>query len=186
MDDKTIVELYWQRDEKALTETELKYGKYLAKIAKNILADARECEECVNDTYLQAWNSMPQNRPDNLGSFLAKIIRGLSVDVIRKRTALKRRPSEYVSSLSELEECVGGGDTTVLSAEGAELAVCIGCFLRSQSREVRTMFICRYYFCDSLNDIASFSGVSIGKVKTVLYRTRCKLKEYLLKEGFEV
>lgn len=117
MKDETIVSLYWQRDESAIQETELKYGHYLTKIAHNILSDVEDSRESVNDTYLKAWNSMPPHRPETLSVYLEKITRQLSIDMFRKRNRKKRQASEYALSLSELEECVFGGDVTERDVE---------------------------------------------------------------------
>ena len=109
MQDEKIVELYWQRDESAIEETQGKYGRYLGKIAYNILADLEDSQESVNDTYLAAWNSMPPQKPSVLATYLGKITRRISIDIFRRRHREKRQASEYALSLSELEDCVGGG-----------------------------------------------------------------------------
>ena len=109
MEDSKIVDLYWDRNEEAIVCTQQKYGAYLLKIARNILSDKQDSEECVNDTYLAAWNSIPENRPKNLSSYLGRIVRQISIDVFRKKNSLKRGGSEYILSYSELEEDVSGG-----------------------------------------------------------------------------
>lgn len=186
MDDKYIVDLYWERDQKAISATEEKYGKYLLKIAFNILADTGDSAECVNDTYLCAWNSMPEHRPSVLSTYLGKITRQLSIDVFRKKGAQKRGCSQFALSLSELEDCVSGSDTTLNDAELNSLATSISEYLRSLSKEARTAFVCRYYFGDSLKDIAQYNDCSVSKIKSILYRTRIGLKEYLIGEGYEI
>lgn len=184
MKDEQIVSLYWQRDELAIRETEIKYDRYLTKIAYNILNDREDTRESVNDTYLAAWESMPPHRPSVLSSYLAKLTRRISIDCFRYRTREKRMASEYAISLSELEDCVSGGNTTEDAVNGKLLADAIGIFLRLQSEEARTAFIGRYYFLDPIKEVADYCGMSESKTKTLLYRTRQALKEYLIQEGY--
>lgn len=186
MEDEQIVSLYWARNEGAIRETQTKYDNYLGKIAYNILADYEDSRESVNDTYLVAWNSMPPHRPSVLSTYLAKITRRLSIDVFRRRNREKRKASEYAVSLSELEECVSGGNTTEEAVNVKLLADAIGIYLRLQPEEVRNAFIGRYYFLDPLKEVAAYCGMTESKAKTVLYRTRLGLKAYLEKEGFTV
>lgn len=182
--DSEIVELYWKRDEKAISETKSSYGKYLFKIANNILSDFEDSMESVNDTYYAAWNSMPPQRPSILSTYLGKLTRRISIDIFRKRNREKRRVSEYALSLNELEDCVSGGNTPEEEIEVQLLAKVINEFLRKQPEEARNLFIGRYYFLDSLKDVARYCGVSEGKAKSILFRTRCNLKVHLEKEGF--
>ena len=186
MEDEQIVSLYWARNEAAIRETETKYDSYLGKIAYNILADYEDSRESVNDTYLAAWNSMPPHRPSVLSTYLAKITRRLSIDVFRRRTREKRKASEYAVSLSELEDCVSSGNTTEEAVNAKLLADAIGIYLRLQPEEVRNAFIGRYYFLDPLKEVAAYCGMTESKAKTLLFRTRQGLKEYLIKEGFTV
>ena len=186
MEDEQIVSLYWARNEGAIRETQTKYDNYLGKIAYNILADYEDSRESVNDTYLAAWNSMPPHRPSVLSTYLAKITRRLSIDVFRRRNREKRKASEYAVSLSKLEECVSGGNTTEEAVNVKLLADAIGIYLRLQPEEVRNAFIGRYYFLDPLKEVAAYCGMTESKAKTVLYRTRLGLKAYLEKEGFTV
>ena len=186
MEDEAIVSLYWQRNESAIRETERKYDRYLTKIAMNILADREDSRESVNDTYLAAWNSMPPHRPGVLSTYLGKITRRISIDRFRYRNREKRRQSEYEISLSELGDCVSGGNTTEESVNGKLLADAIGIWLRLQPEENRNLFLCRYYFLDSLQEVAKHCGITESKCKTVLFRMRKSLKEYLEKEGFVV
>ena len=186
MEDEKIVSLYWDRDETAIRETEIKYDRYLTKIAYNILADREDSRESVNDTYLAAWNSMPPHRPGVLSAYLAKLTRRISIDRFRYRTRDKRWESEYAVSLSELGDCVSGGNTTEEIVNVKLLADAIGIFLRLQSEEARNAFIGRYYFLDSVKEVAAYCGMSESKCKTLLCRTRQGLKEYLRKEGFDL
>ena len=186
MKDEEIVALYWQRDEATIRETEKKYGHYLSKIAYNILSDIEDSEESVNDTYLKAWNSMPPHRPGVLATYLGKIARQLSIDIFRKRNREKRKASEYALSLSELEDCVSGGDTTGQSVDLNLLAEAVNDFLYKVTPEARTLFVGRYYYMDSIKEISAYHGMSESKVKSILFRTRKGLKNYLEQEGFDV
>ena len=186
VDDEQIVSLYWQRNETAIRETETKYDRYLTKIAYNILSDLEDSRESVNDTYLAAWNSMPPHRPGVLSTYLGKITRRISIDRFRYRTREKRRASEYEISLTELGDCVSAGNTTEEAVNVKLLAEAIGIFLRLQPEENRNIFLCRYYFLDSVKDVAQKFGMTESKCKTVLFRTRQALREYLVKEGFLV
>ena len=184
MEDELIVDLYWNRDEDAIGKTQEKYDRYLTKIAYNILANAEDSRESVNDTYLAAWDSMPPHRPAVLSTYLGKLTRRISIDCFRGRTRAKRVPSQYAMSLEELGECVSGGNTTEEIVNVKLLADAIGMFLRLQSDEARNLFIGRYYYLDSLKEAAAYCGMSESKAKSLLFRTRIALKEYLEKEGF--
>ena len=186
MEDEAIVSLYWDRDERAIRETEEKYDRYLTKIAYNILNDREDSRESVNDTYLAAWDSMPPHRPGVLSAYLAKLTRRISIDRFRYRTRDKRAGSEYAISLSELGDCVSGGNTTEEIVNVKLLADSIGIFLRLQSKDARTAFIARYYFLDSIRDISRSTGMSESKAKSLLHRTRIALKQYLEEEGFSL
>ena len=186
MEDEKIVSLYWQRSESAIRETEIKYDRYLTKIAYNILADREDSRESVNDTYLAAWNSIPPHRPGVLSTYLGKITRRISIDCFRRRTRQKRGGSEYEISLSELGDCVSGGNTTEEAVNVKLLAEAIGVWLRLQPEENRNAFLCRYYYLDPLKEVAAHCGMTEAKCKTVLFRMRQSLKEYLMKEGFAV
>ena len=186
MEDERIVSLYWERDEQAISETQKKYDRYLQKIAHNILNNPEDSRESVNDTYLAAWDSMPPHRPAVLSTYLGKLTRRISIDCFRGRTRAKRVPSQYAMSLEELGECVSGGNTTEEIVNVKLLADAIGMFLRLQSDEARNLFIGRYYYLDSLKEAAQYCGMSESKAKSLLFRTRIALKEYLEKEGFSL
>lgn len=184
MEDAQIVSLYWDRDESAIRETETKYARYLTKIACNILNDVEDSRESVNDTYLAAWDSIPPHRPGILSAYLAKLTRRISIDRLRYRTRDKRMGSEYALSLEELGDCVCGGDTTQEAVNEKLLADAIGIYLRLLPEDARTAFVGRYYFLDPLKEVAAYCGMSESKAKSLLYRTRVGLKEYLQKEGY--
>lgn len=186
MQDSEIVALYWDRNEDAVQQTQQKYGAYLAKVAYNILSDFEDSRECVNDTYLKAWNSMPNHRPDILSTYLGKITRQLSIDVFRKKNSAKRYASEYAVSLEELGDSFSDGITPDQALDAKRLDEAINCFLRTLPNDARNAFIGRYYFFDSLKDVAAYCGMSEAKAKSMLYRTRQSLKVYLIKEGFDL
>ena len=184
MEDEQIVTLYWERNEQAISETQTKYDRYLQKIANNILNNLDDSRESVNDTYLAAWESMPPHRPSVLSAYLAKLTRRISIDLFRYRTRAKRQASEYAVSLEELSDCVSGGNTPEEILKAKALADAIGVYLRTQSKETQAAFLGRYYFLDPVKEIAAYLGITESKVKTLLFRTRIGLKEYLEKEGF--
>ena len=186
MQDEKIVELYWNRDESAIRETQEKYENYLYKIAYNILSDKEDSNESVNDTYLAAWNSMPPHKPNVLSTYLGKLTRRISIDIFRKRNRIKRQGSEYALSLTELQDCVSGNNSPEKDYEAQILGEAINTFLRTLSQDARNVFIGRYYFLDSVKDVAKYCGISESKAKTLLFRTRNSLREYLKKEGFDL
>jgi RNA polymerase sigma-70 factor (ECF subfamily) len=186
MDDNRIGELYWDRDETAIRETDARYGRYLWTIAYNVLADREDSDECVNDSYYKAWSAMPPHRPASLSSFLGRIVRQLAVDRFRRRTAQKRAPSEYVLSLDELAECVSGVEEPHQTAELRALAQAVSDYLWELSREMRNVFLWRYYFMDSVQEIAHRLDASESQVKSMLHRTRLGLRAHLEKEGFSL
>lgn len=184
MEDGQIVSLYWQRSESAITATQQKYGSYLLTIARNILSDPEDSEESVNDTYLAAWNSMPPHKPQVLRTYLGKLTRRISIDCFRRRNREKRQASEYALSLSELEECLAGGTMPEEMLEEQALADAISRYLRTLPERARNSFIGRYYFLDSLGEVARYCGMSESAAKSLLLRTRRGLREFLQKEGF--
>ena len=186
MKDDQIVNLYWDRNEDAIHQTQMKYGAYLAKVAYNILADYEDSEECVNDTYLAAWNSMPTNRPNVLSTYLSKITRQITIDMFRKKNRLKRYASEYAISLEEFGDSFADGTTPEQELDAKLLIDAINRFLRTLPNDARNTFIGRYYFFDSLKEVAAYCGMSESKAKSMLYRTRQSLKAYLEKEGFDL
>lgn len=184
MEDSQIVALYWQRDESAIDRTAKKYGRYLTKIAYNILADREDSQESVNDTYLAAWNSMPPHRPGVLSAYLGKLTRRISIDLFRKKNSQKRGAGEYVLSLQELEDQLSSGDTTQQAINMQLLSEAIERYLRSVSEESRNVFIGRYYYLDPVKTVAGYCHISESKAKILLHRTRQGLWEHLKKEGF--
>lgn len=185
MDDADIVKLYWQRDERAIPETAVKYGNYCASIARNMLGSEEDAEECVNDTYLSAWNSMPPNRPQVLSVFLGKLTRNLSLNRLKYNTALKRSSGEEPLVLDEIAELVSGEESAEQKLAHQELLAAINSFLRSLPESKRRIFVCRYWYFDSIAAIASRFGMSANHVSVTLSRLRCKLRKYLAERGFE-
>ena len=186
MKDAEIVELYWERNEAAIQQTEQKYGAYLSKVAYNILSDVEDSRECVNDTYLKAWNSMPPHKPNILSTYLGKITRQLSIDRYRKKNSVKRYASEYAVSLNELGDSFSDSNTPDQAFDAKKLDEAINAFLHTLPDNARNSFIGRYYFFDSLKDVAGYCGMSEAKTKSMLYRTRQSLKAYLVMEGFDL
>lgn len=186
MEDAEIVELYWARDEDAVGQTKTKYGAYLNRVAYNILSDLEDSQECVSDTLLAAWRSMPDNRPKNLRTYLGKITRQVSIDLYRRRNRMKRYASEYAISLEELGDSFTDGRTPEDELNARLLTETVNRFLRTLPDEARNTFIGRYYFFDSIKNVARYCGMSESKCKSMLYRTRQSLKVYLQKEGFDL
>lgn len=186
MEDAEIVDLYWARNEDAIAETKTKYGVYLQKVAYNILSDLEDSQECVSDTLLAAWRSMPDNRPKVLRTYLGKITRQVSIDLFRRRSRMKRYASEYAISLEELGDSFTDGRTPETELDAKLLTEAINRFLKSLPDDARNAFIGRYYFFDSLQAVARYCGMSESKCKSMLYRTRQSLKAYLQKEGFDL
>ena len=184
MDDKTIVELYWQRDESAISATQEKYGTYLMKIAGNILTLPEDAEESVNDTYLAAWNSIPPQKPAVLSTYLGKLTRRISISLFRRRHADKRRGSEFALALTEIENIIYDSTNPEAELDASLLGEAINKFLRSLKADERRVFIGRYFYMDPLSEVAAYCGMSESRAKSMLFRTRQKLKEYLKKEGF--
>lgn len=185
MEDAKIVQLYWDRNEQALSATADKYGNYCTAIARNILTNAEDVEECVNDTYLGAWNAMPPHRPSILSAFLGRITRNLSFNRYKRNSADKRGGSELPAVLHELSDCVCGKDNVEQELEQKELVQALNAFLNSLPQKKRDIFVCRYWYTDSISDIARRYSLKEGTVSMILSRLRKKLHHYLLERGFE-
>ena len=184
MEDSKFVELYWQKNENAIKETNSKYGAYCFSIADNILHNKEDSEECVNDTWLNAWNAMPPQKPTKLQMFLAKITRNLSFNCFNARSAEKRGGGEIVLVLDELAECLAGESDVTSEYEAKELGQCIRRFVRSLPERDSNVFVRRYFFTEPVAEIAKKYGLTENNVMVILSRTRTKLKTYLIKEGF--
>lgn len=183
MEDREIIALYMQRSEAAIVETEQKYGVYCTSIAQNILQNQQDSEECVSDTWLRTWNAIPPQTPNSLKLFVGRIVRNLSLDCYRAARVEKRGGGQVVLALSELAECVSSGATPETALEDQMLAEAISVFLWSQPKESRKMFVLRYWYLESVGEIALSLGYGQSKVKSSLHRTRKKLRQYLEQEG---
>lgn len=185
MEDNEIVELFWRRDERAITETSRKYEAYCMKISMNILNSRLDSEECVNDTYMQMWKAIPPHRPAALISFIGKITRNLAINRYNALYADKRAAGEFALSLDELDDCIADGSTVEDEAEVNMLSRYISDFLRAQPVQPRKVFVCRYFYCDSISEISALFQMSESKVKSMLFRTRNKLRRYLEEGGIK-
>lgn len=185
MQDAQIIDLYFDRNEMAIEETDKKYGPYCHSIAVNILQNREDSQECVNDTWLKAWNAMPPQRPKFLRQFLGKITRHLSFDRYRADHAQKRGNGEMALALEELQNCVGGGDPAT-EAEFEELKVQINRFLLALSVRDRGIFLRRYFYVEEIPAIAQRYKLQESNVRLILSRTRQKLRNHLEKEGLSV
>lgn len=186
MEDQKIIDLFFARDEQAITQTQLKYGRYCLSVADAILGDPKDAEEAVNDTWLRAWNSIPPQRPKVLKLFLAKITRNLALNAYRDRNAQKRGGGEVELALEELEACVPAKEGVQDALDARELGRVIQKFLETQPRRERSIFLLRYFSLEPISAIAVRHGVTEVNARKILIRTRSKLKEYLTKEGYAV
>lgn len=183
MDDPKIIELFFLRSEEAIVQISKKYGNMCLKIAKNILKDPRDMEECVNDAYLAVWNTIPPQKPKPLVTYICRIVRNISIKKYHNNTAIKRN-SFYDISLDELETCFPTLENVEDAYSVKELADVMNQFLRTLSKENRTIFVRRYWFADSISSIAKMYKVSNHNISVRLHRTREALKKYLKKEGY--
>jgi len=182
VEDRDIIELYWQRDETALSETAAKYSNYCRKIIGNILFIEEDIEECLNDTWLRTWNLIPPYKPSELKIFVGRIARGFAINRCKSNTARKRSTGQYDFALEELEETLEGKDTAEGEADLKILAAAISDFLKTQPTFHTNIFIRRYFSMDKISDIAKAFEISESRVKSILFRMRKKLKRYLEKE----
>ena len=186
MEDSKIIDLYWARKEQALAETDAKYGSYCRTIARNILRNFEDTEECVSDTWLHAWNSMPPQRPGILSAFLGRITRNLSFDRCKYQQAAKRGGGALPLALDELGECIPASGRVEHELEKKELAAAIDRFLRTLPERECSMFLRRYWYVDSVQSIAARYAIKENTAKSILFRTREKLRRYLAGEGIIV
>ncbi|MBR4290403.1 MAG: sigma-70 family RNA polymerase sigma factor [Oscillospiraceae bacterium] len=186
MDEKEIIDLYWLRSERAIEETAHKYGRFCYSIAYNILFNQEDSEECVNDTYLHAWNAIPPRRPNKLSAFVGKITRNLALKQYEKYTAAKRGGGQAPLALEELSECISSPDCVERCLDERMLVEALNRFLKGLPIEPRRIFLHRYWKLDSVSEIAREFGFSESKVKMSLMRTRGKLKNFLEQEGIEL
>lgn len=186
MDDNKIISLFESRNQLAIGAVADKYGSYCMKISMNILSDTSDSEENVNDTYMQVWNSIPPNKPQSLMAYIARITRNSALNMLKHKNTQKRNPQDRPLSLSELDDCTPSDVSVENEAEVNMLSRHISDFLYTQKEDVRNVFVRRYFYCDSTQDISERFGFSQSKVKSMLMRTRDKLKLYLEKEGYNI
>lgn len=184
MNDEQIVQMYWERDEKAIEATSEKYGPYCLSIAMNILGNPEDAEECVSDTYLQTWNSIPSNRPVTLSAYLGRICRNLSFNLYRKNRADKRGAGQIGPVLDELSEIAADPHGTEEELDCRLLAEAVGIFLSGLPAAKRNIFVCRYWYADSVKAIAERFGMSENSVSVTLSRLRTRLRGFLSQRGF--
>ena len=183
MTDERIIELFWQRNEAAVREVSAKYGFYCGVVCRNILKDTQDSDECLNDTWLRAWNSIPPQKPKNLKMFLAKISRNLAIDRYKRQNAVKRGRGESELILEELEECISHSSNVENEVLSEELGAAINTFLKSLPERDRNIFIRRYFYADHTEKIAKQYTLTVNNIMVILSRTRVKLKNYLMEGG---
>ncbi len=183
MEDQQIIDLYFQRSEQAIEETDVKYGNYCFSIAYKILTNREDSEESVSDTYMAAWDAIPPRKPPLLAAFLGRLTRNISIDRWRSRSAEKRGGGEFMLCLEELANCASGEPGVEEKAVMKEVVALLNRFLQDLPETERKVFLCRYWYVDSVQDISRDFGFSQTKVTTMLYRTRNKLRKELQKEG---
>ncbi len=183
MEDLEIIGLYFRRNEKAITETAAKYGTFCRNIALNILSNREDAEECVNDTYLQAWNTIPPQKPDKLGAWLGRVIRNIAYNLWKKNHR-QRRYTGMEEILNELEDCIPSPVTVERKMEEQELTKVINAWIASLAKKDRILFVRRYWNGESVDALAKRAGVSAAAIAKRMYRLRLKLKATLEKEGY--
>ena len=184
LEDSKIIELFFARGEQAIVELSAKYGTVCKRIARNILKNDLDAEESVNDTFLAAWNTIPPKKPDPLKTYILRIVRNISIAKYHANTSIKRN-SYYDVALEELENCLISPATVEQEIAESELSKHIDCFLDTLDKESRVMFVRRYWYSDSISDIAEMFHISNNNVSVRLSRIRDKLKKYLKEEGYE-
>lgn len=177
--DKQIIDLYWQRDESAIEETDKKYGRALFRIAYNLLSDRMDCEECKNDTYVRVWNSIPPTRPRVLPAYLTEIMRRVAINKYKQKTSQRRVPSELTVSMDELRDSLQNEASPVSERDAAEIGKVINAFLREIPERRRYIFIERFYLAEPVEEIATELSVSVATVYREIERIRKDLKVYL-------
>ena len=186
MEDREIIDLFWNRTDSAILAADEKYHSYCQYIAYNILGNKEDVEECLNDTWLKAWGAIPPHKPMNFAAFLGKITRNTALNYLRDKGRKKRNCGQTELVLEELEECVSYAKTVEQEIAEKELTKIINDFLGTLSELERNVFVCRYWNLESIFQIATYAHSSESKIKSMLFRIRKKLKRYLEKEGYYV
>ena len=184
MDDAKIIDLYWQRSEQAIPETASKYGHYCYSVAHRIVNNREDSEECVNDTWLGAWNAIPPHRPDPLSVFLGKITRRLALGILRRENRIKRGGGQVTLAFEELSDCLPDEGADQIE-ESAALRELIRAFLDTLTKSERDVFLARYWAFASVEEISKHTGFSASKIKSMLYRTRQRFNVFLAREGYK-
>ncbi len=184
MEDRQIVDLYWERSESAITETDKKYGRYCHYIAYQILSDDMDAEEIVNDTYLKTWNTVPPNRPDPLKAYVGMISNQLALNRYDEKTATRRGGGKMPLVFHELDECIADDEAHADLCESLVLRDVLNRFIWSLPKKTRNIFVRRYWYASSLAEIAEEYGMKESNVAMLMFRTRQKLREFLQEEGF--
>ena len=185
LNDEEIVRLYYERSENGIAQSEQECGRLCRSVIRRILPDERDAEECQSDVWIRTWNSIPPEKPRVLGAFLARIARNLALDKLSYNGAGKRA-SALTEAFEELEPCLVGAEDTQKSVEASEFSIWLQAFLRAQTRENRVFFVRRYWYGESVSEIAAACGCSAEKVKSSLFRTRNRLREAMLKEDIAI
>ena len=183
MNDASIIEMLWKRDERAVSEMKQSYEKLCFHVAGGILSHREDCEECVNTAYMDVWKSIPPNRPPSLKNYLCRLVKNAALNMLKYNSADKRS-IEMALSLDELSECISDGKSIEDSIVAEQLGAAISSFLRAQPEKYRKVFVRRYWYSESVDEIAKFFDMNEKTVATYLFRVRKKLKEYLQKEGY--
>lgn len=183
--DREIVELFLDRDERALEAASSKYGRYISAVAMNVLGDRQDAEECVNDALMKAWESIPPATPSNLGGFLAKIAKNVSLNRYRREHSEKRGGGELTGVYEELRECVASGDSVERNYENKELIAAVNAFLGKLPSDKRDIFVLRYWYCMSVAELSKRVGISENRAAVELFRLRKRLVKYLQKRGYQ-
>lgn len=183
MEDTAIVDLYWQRSEQAIAESDKKYGHYCHAIAYNICGSNEDAEECVSDTWFKSWNRMPAERPSVLQGYFGVITRNSAINLYKARRSQKRGGGQTELALEELQDCIPASSSVEQQIELAELEQAIDAFVAALPEMERKLFVCRYWFFAPLREISENLGIGLSKTKVTLYRVREKLRRYLQEEG---
>ena len=183
MNDEQIIQMFFTRNEDAIRQTDGRYGAKLTRLSENIVGSREDAQECVNDTWLKAWNTIPPQKPQHLAAYLGRLTRNASIDCMRTRTRKQRGGHETELVLEELQDCIAHSANVEREIEGRELTAAINAFLGTLSAFDRNVFVCRYWYLDPVRDIAKAAHASESRIKSILFRLRKKLRKYLTEEG---
>ena len=182
-DDITIIQMFWDRDEKAIAATKEKYGHYCLSIAESILGNSEDAEECVNDAFLKTWDSIPPNKPSVLSAYIGKIVRNLSFNLYKRNNREKRGAGSIEPVLNELSDMIAGPNSTEDDFDGKIMSEAVNSFLSNLTEDKRKIFVCRYWYADSVKDISKRFGMTENSISVILNRLRIQLRNYLSERG---